>query len=299
MMNDFQFGKWLADGQYCEDSSAELLAKHYIFNHASSKNEFIYRIVEEDGVYSINKQEWDSNFFGFNIARLEIYNNPDNLLQHLSKFHNWALNNNINYITTRVSLSNVLLVNHLTQNGYYLLTNKYMLRCAINDVSLPELPEFQFNFLSKEENEMPMNLIKNSFVHSRFNIDPIFDSSRVSEMYSSWMRDFIGHENNYIIAMKNQNKIIGFCAFSKGIDLYQMGSIVPKHGFIALIAVDKDYRGKGLGKHLINKSKNYLKASGINLLFANVDLGNTSSLNTFQASEFKVFNLISEFKINL
>ncbi|MFN5372678.1 MAG: GNAT family N-acetyltransferase [Bacteroidia bacterium] len=299
MMNDLQFGKWLADGQYCVDSSAELLAKHYLLNHASSKNELVFKIIEEDGVYSINKQEWDSSFFGFNIARLEIYNNPDNLLPHLSKFHNWALNNNINYITTRVSLSNVLLVNHLTQNGYCLLTNKYMLRCVINDVSLPELPEFQFNFLSKEEYDLPKNLINNSFTYSRFNIDSIFDSKRVGEMYSSWMRDFISQENNHIITLKDQNKIIGFCAFSKGINLYQMNGIVPKHGFIALIAVDKEYRGKGLGKHLLNKSKNYLKALGINLLFANVDIANTSSLNTFQSCEFKVFNLISEFKINL
>ena len=299
MMNDFQFGKWLADGQYLSDSSVELLAKHYKSNHASLKNELNYRIVEDDGIYSIKKQEWDSNFFGFNIARLEIYNNPNNLHPHLSKFHNWALNNNINYITTRASPSNILLINHLTQNGYCLLTNKYMLRCLINDVNLPDLSEFQYSFLSKEEIEMPMSLIKNSFTYSRFNIDSIFDSTRVGEMYSSWMRNFISHENNYIIALKDQNKTIGFCAFSKGIDLYPMDGVVPKHGFIALIAVDKEYRGKGLGKHLINKSKYYLKASGINLLFANVDLANISSLNTFQATEFKVFNLISEFKINL
>lgn len=298
-MNNLQFGKWLADGQYLADSSAELLAKHYKLIHPPVKNELIYRIVEDDGVYSINKQEWDSNFFGFNIARLEIYNNPEILLPHLNTLHTWAHSNDIQYITTRASLSNVKLVNYLTQSGYCLLTNKYMLRCFIEDVSLPDLPEFEHSFLSKDEIEMCMNLAKNSFNHSRFNVDSIFDATRVREMYSAWMLDFIGRENNYIIALKDHNKLVGFCAFSKGIDLYEMNGVVPKHGFIALIAVDEQYRGRGLGKYLINKSKMHLKAIGINLLFANVDLSNESSLNTFQAAKFKVFNVISEFKINL
>ncbi len=300
MIENFQCGKWIADGQYMQDVQPEKLYQGFVETFSPGSNENSFRILDETGIYAITKQNWDSTFFGFDIARIEIYNNGTINKAHFDALRQWAKDKNIFYLTTRVSLANTALVNKLGESGFQLLTSKYMLRHAFADLPLLKAPEgFEFASLGPYELSEIMDFAGSSFGHSRFMADPKFSRKRIGEMYDSWLNNFLLAPENRIITLRHKQQTIGFCAFSKSINLYKLQHTMPAHGFISLIAVRPEFRGKNLGLLLLEKTKQVLKDAGINLVFANVDLMNSGSLKMFQSSGYQVFNTFSEYKLAL
>ncbi|MBX7201603.1 MAG: GNAT family N-acetyltransferase [Bacteroidia bacterium] len=300
MMENFQCGRWIADGQYMRDVPPEKLYQGFIETFTPGSNENACRILDDTGIYAITKQNWDSTFFGFDIARIEIYNNGTINKAHFDALIQWAKDKNISYLTTRASLANTSLVNFWAENGFKLLTSKYMLRHAIAAMNSPEVPEgFEFASLGPYELNEIMDFAGSSFGHSRFMADPAFTRKRIEEMYNSWLNNFLLAPENKIITLRHKQQTIGFCAFSKSIALYKLQHTMPPHGFVSLIAVRPEFRGKNLGVLLLEKTKQVLKDAGINLVFANVDLMNTGSLRMFQHSAYQVFNTFSEYKLAL
>lgn len=72
MMENFQCGRWIADGQYMRDVPPEKLYQGFIETFTPGSNENACRILDDTGIYAITKQNWDSTFFGFDGFNYQI-----------------------------------------------------------------------------------------------------------------------------------------------------------------------------------------------------------------------------------
>ena len=54
-------------------------------------------------------------------------------------------------------------------------------------------------------------------------------------------------------------------------------------GYLHLIALSPEWRGKGLGVELLDSSLNYLKTRGVELVKSKVSASNMSALNMYSA----------------
>jgi len=298
-MKNYQFGNRLADGQYQMDISPENIVKAYLQKFFPENNNETYSFIDEKGIYIIRKQLWDSAFFGFSIARIEVYSNPSEEPLPIKELIDWAKKQNIRYLTARLSSSDSQLFNSLSSSGFTLLTNKYMLRLKNEEKTNYKLPsDMKFRILTSNDLNPALKLAENSFTFSRFFIDSAFENNRVKQMYVSWLSDFLRQTNHFMLGLYFQSTLIGFCAYTLGINLYSLNAAIPNHGFIALIAVDKDFRGRGFGKFLLNKVRENLRKDNTQIIYANVDAENQGSLKMFQEAGFKVFNVLSEMKLD-
>ena len=82
--------------------------------------------------------------------------------------------------------------------------------------------------------------------------------------------------------LKENGKIIGFCEFVKEDDRL----------FLSKLYVDKNYRGKGLGKILFDETVKYAKENSLDTIYLTVNKGNTPSYNIYLHLGFKVVDSV-------
>lgn len=118
-------------------------------------------------------------------------------------------------------------------------------------------------------------IASSAFVSSRFHIDPKIDSEIANRIKKGWATNyFSGNRGNDMFVVEYKGRTIGFCLLiEKREDL-----------LIDLIAIDREFQGKGAGKKLIHEIiSKYPKSQK---LLAGTQLSNKSSVFFYQALGF-------------
>lgn len=145
--------------------------------------------------------------------------------------------------------------------------NFYLAEISVNFVLKKDklnLKKFNGKFAKSANSEDVQNLAFNSFVFDRFHQDPNIPNLIASNIKKQWVKNFFrGKRGDKCFVKESKNgKIIGFL----------LSDFSDQFVKIDLIAVDKNYRNKGLGKSLIidffnfyrNHNKNFLVSTQIN-----------------------------------
>lgn len=82
--------------------------------------------------------------------------------------------------------------------------------------------------------------------------------------------------------VKDNDSIIGFTEYKKE----------NTKVFLSKLYVRKDYRGKGIGKLMLNDCICYTKSVGLSKIYLTVNKGNTSSYNIYIHEGFKVIDAV-------
>jgi ribosomal-protein-alanine N-acetyltransferase len=79
---------------------------------------------------------------------------------------------------------------------------------------------------------------------------------------------------------------------------YAMGEKNKNSGLIISIAVKKEWRGKGVGRKLIEKLLEIFQREGVKVVFLHVREGNKEAINFYQTFEFKIRELVENYYSN-
>ncbi len=93
----------------------------------------------------------------------------------------------------------------------------------------------------------------------------------------------------------DDKKPIAYClsVIKKGIPVYK----IKEYGLISDLYVEKNYRGKGLGKKLINKSKKFFKKNKLKFMELGVRHNNKSATKVYQKYGFKEYSKLMRMRI--
>tara|TARA_B100000131_G_scaffold130273_1_gene127083 strand:- start:225 stop:905 length:681 start_codon:yes stop_codon:yes gene_type:complete len=121
------------------------------------------------------------------------------------------------------------------------------------------------------------NLAFNSFVFDRFHKDPNIPNSIASEIKKQWVRNFfLGKRGDKcFIKRSSDGKVIGFL----------LSNITNENIKIDLLAVDKNHRGRGLGKSLINDFFNFYRNQNKNFMVS-TQIDNSRSIRIYESIGF-------------
>lgn len=95
--------------------------------------------------------------------------------------------------------------------------------------------------------------------------------------------------NGKILLYKDNEKIVGLIVgIINNDDTIRYDFKAPKRGRITELVVDKDYRGKGIGKELLLKMKEHLKSNGCEKIMIAVFGYNESAIKFYKENGFHI-----------
>ena len=186
--------------------------------------------------------EWDSNFFGFQVAQLDCSNLNEEILK---KSIERAKKNKITCIYCLVD-SKKDYKKILESFGFYFILKKRVLTHIITISFNSDIAELA----NEKDKPQIKNIARKAFRGmTRFYKDPHFNKKKVDELYEIWIDKLIRDKNSTIIIIRENNEIVAF----NGI------SINECEGRIELIAVDKKYKNQGYGEKIMKLAQNYFR----------------------------------------
>lgn len=284
--------KYFSDGQFELENFHSLLIEEHLKQNLKP-NELYF--ANEKGLLHAKKLEWDTNFFECNIARLVHFYSTGNktLNDLLKKMNNWIMSNSINYISTRINITNTLALNKLLNSGFELISSKYLTRLKRSNV-LPKIKlpnELTISNANKSQLNEILKVSENNFSDNRFLKDDFFNPKKAKELYQSWVKNELLNNPDNILVLKNSTSIIGFTIVN---NLNHSANF--NYGFVALIAVSGKFQKQGYGKLLLNIASDKLQKQGVEVIYANVVNTNLASLRMFQSQGFKIYSTLLELR---
>jgi ribosomal protein S18 acetylase RimI-like enzyme len=299
----------LFDGQFNLDVPDLQLEKEAISDillslHAGTSRGWISETNKKvTGLCLYRNLDWDSTHFGLPMERLEYLVSPlDDVLDGLLDVYiRDAKKREIRHISVRIPTTELKIFNSLTKSGFELLGIKSMLRYIPSKRKLMKpVADFKIRNFVPSDKEILQNLVGTSMEMNRFLNDDAIDKTRVPLVYQSWLNEFAASQPENILVAGSSDEVYGFVACTTGLKLYNKSSFgALKPGFIGLIAVNKEYRCKNVGKRLLHCAIKKLTKSGCNAIYANTAMQNIRSMTLFQHEGFVVFSSMAELRITL
>lgn len=213
----------------------------------------------------IERLKWDSSFFQKEIGKIEISRKEDLSLEEVKAFD---------------------LVYVFSQNddlGFKLMDRKVLY--VINDLKKEPFSTIDIEFYdNKNDNYQELlDLTLQSGEYSRFKLDSNFTHNEYVKLYTEWINGSIDKRlATDIIVKRLDGKIVGFSTLSKKED--DMADI-------GLVAVSRNYRGKGIAKELILNAINLAKIQGYKELQVATQFDNVPANELYKKCGFSQFSL--------
>jgi len=220
----------------------------------------------------INKLEWDSDFFGINIAEINTSSGQINQ----QKINDYIKNNNIQLTQALCDIKNRALIHNLQQASFHFYDNKITFA---QKIAQKKEQYKQIKTADTNDKEAVCHIAENLSEDSRFNIAPI-SIKKVKEFYALWAAKAIdGSFDDICLLWKEQEQIKAFCTI-KYLD--------KPEARIGLISVDDRFQGQGFGSKLISSILSFLNEKGIKTVTVATEGKNINALNFYYKNGFHI-----------
>lgn len=225
----------------------------------------------QNNIFEVQRLEWDSEFFGYEVGKIVINNKKDFFLK------NWQSK------IKEFKLVYVFSEEFINLDGFKLVDRKATLSQKIDKNCHFEntlIESFDINF---HDYGALKKLALESGIYSRFFIDENFVNNEYFNLYSKWIDNSVLDKKSFeILIAINSNRIVGFTTINKKND--QLADI-------GLVAVAKESRGLGIGKNLINESILRCKNAGFDSIQVITQFDNVTAMNLYKATNFEIVDL--------
>jgi dTDP-4-amino-4,6-dideoxy-D-galactose acyltransferase len=219
--------------------------------------------------------DWDSDFLGYPVARIDSLKKGQKewkkILAQLKiqgvKLAYWQVQpGNISF-QKFAKENNGKLVDIKTTYSIHLAEYEYIADDSIE------------NFENKEPNQQLLNLGIQCGAYSRFSFDKNIPRKKFEELYRLWIINSVKKSMaDDVLVYKFQDRMVGL------VTVYEKEKI----GNIGLIGVDEEYRGRGIGKALLNAVKNYFYIKGIQKIHVVTQGQNQAACKLYESVGFNV-----------
>lgn len=185
--------------------------------------------------------DWDSNFFGYKIAKANASNlKRDELKNLLSRLSHLNVRLVYWFVNPKDEASN----RTAKYNNGFLADDRITYKISLSNYH-PEKVDYQHlkSYLHKPLNTKLLSLALQSGFYSRYKQDKKFVHNEFTKLYTKWLERSLNGEIAKEVIVYIDNEI------EKG--LVTLG-VKDNYGSIGLLAVDKNFRGRSIGKQLIN-----------------------------------------------
>lgn len=218
----------------------------------------------------LKKLEWDSDFFGFGVARLD-YSNELNLEESLKN----SLQNphHLVYVFSPDPIKEKQNLTTLDTMGVKLIFKKKLVSKSVklhsNIVSYP----------NEIVSEKLLDLAYQSGIYSRFKLDPKMPKGSFEKLYQLWIKGSVER------------------SIAKEVYVYKVGAeiagmltlgIKNGHGNIGLIAVDAKFRGQKIGANLLEAADYFCIKEGLGYLDVATQKENQPAVGFYHKNGFKI-----------
>lgn len=202
---------------------------------------------EKETLPMIKKLDWDSEFFGLNIASINTESNDIDF----GSIENFVKENKIEFVQACCQTSDRTLINKLEKEGFNFCDLRVTYSIDLRKIS-PEKGKIIF----ADENDIPAikEIAGKVFLQdSRYNYEK-FDIEKVKEFYQTWAEKAVyGTFDDFCLKSKDNGSLTGFISgkFREGI------------ANIGLVGVSENYQGKGVGTELMKGFFDYCLKKGV------------------------------------
>lgn len=225
----------------------------------------------------LKKLDWDSDYFGMNIADLKL----DKNCLDLSFVDEFAVKNNIELVQTCCDIAETGQINLLEKSGF----NFSDLRVTYS-LDLDRVKPKQSKSLLAEKTDIPVlkKIAGEIFTDSRY-LHKKFDKNKVNDFYKVWVEKAVcGTFDDFCLKMVENNAIVGFISgkFSEG-DVARIG----------VVGADKASQGKGIGNKLMASFFNHCAKNKIKTILVSTQGKNIRANNYYIRNNFGLKSLES------
>lgn len=192
--------------------------------------------------------EWDSEFFGFKVAKIDIgcftINNLESVFCELNK-----MNVKLVYLSSKVRLECLADSIH-SYTGKFVDEKVTFVRNLESVFSLsPNIAEFEESIPSSQL----LLLAHESGKYSRFRVDEKIGKEKFEQLYRLWIENSV----NKTIA----SNVLCYAQHGETLGMITMGE-KNNNGDVGIVAVAPNARGKGVGIELINSAMHLFQKQG-------------------------------------
>jgi dTDP-4-amino-4,6-dideoxy-D-galactose acyltransferase len=228
--------------------------------------------IREDDILSFEKIKFDSELFGFNVAKI--------LPTELSKFE-------LNAIVKQLKTEKIKLVYWAAKNDFSeTLTDVKLIFCGKRVTYFRELAQEKtvLTTFSVAEYQEPIanqdleSLVFSAGRYSHFKIDSNFPLDLFHKLYRKWIDNSVKKINaKKVLVIKDGQKILAMITLG----------VKDGRGDIGLLAVDPKAQGKGLGKTLVIAGINFFIEQGLKIAQVVTQGENQEACALYQKCGFK------------
>jgi ribosomal protein S18 acetylase RimI-like enzyme len=226
---------------------------------------------------SIRYLQWDSDFFGLPVASLD----GGHLLAENSKVvFDWCRKEKIRCLYFLANGTDSQTLQCAYEKGFQFIDVRVEMEYDLRNVHKPRIPSSVIRPVTKKEQlNNILVFARKSHTDSRFFKDLKFDRLKCEKLYEEWIgRDF--EKGNVWGFFPDEKEIVkGYITFTmESFDVARIG----------LIGVQDDYRGRGVGSELLNKTIATSKKLNAKKLIVVTQATNTSALRLYEKAGFRI-----------
>ncbi len=217
----------------------------------------------------INRLDWDSDFFGYEVGKIELTKSSNFNLEYFRK------------IVKPYKLVAIFSKEQLQEKSITLVDTKIVLSKGlkneeIQDFSYKNIHSFEY---SKSGYESLKKLALLSGVYSRFNIDKNFKNNEYEKLYLKWIDNLVLTQPAFDICVyMEENDILGFTSIEKKEETL---------ADIGLVAVSSSVRGKGVATKLIHSALQSAALHKYDAIQVVTQKENTPAIKLYEKCGFK------------
>lgn len=218
---------------------------------------------------------WDSNFFGYKIAKIVASNqNQGELKILLTKLYNAHIKLVYWFVDPNDKTSNEA----AKKNGGFLADEKITYKINSSNYNFQKIDnQYLQSYLKKPLNKNILSLALQSGFYSRYRKDKKFVHNEFIRLYTTWIeRSLNGEIAKDVIVYVNNDIEVGLVTLE----------VKDNYGSLGLLAVNKKHRGKSIGKQLINAALIKFKSYGINRVNVSTQKKNIAACKFYEKIGF-------------
>ncbi len=233
-------------------------------------------------IFSVTKDNFDSDIFGFPTAKIKLDDSVDyqldkEIIRKESQELLHILDKEYDYATIRYPASLFNITHGLEDSGFRTVDLTVQLH---NPLTLL-IPNFRNDITIRiaQEKDIPelQDLTQGIFHHSRFFNDPRIAPDMAHKIYREWVKNCVTKKVAYeTLVAECEGKICGFIG-------------MKDNGHVSLIGVGAGSQGKGIGKQLVYAALEKFIEWGLPEAVIETQATNIPAIRAYQSCGYKMF----------
>jgi ribosomal protein S18 acetylase RimI-like enzyme len=246
----------------------------------------------------LRRLDWDTTFFGSTMGTL-VLTRPhrsegtatrvDSLERDLVILLARARAEGYAHLIFRVPADDLPAAWAAEQAGLRLVDVGVDSTCSLETAPLLDSPEVPIRSARSDDVPVLRDLGAESFLLSRFSVDPFFTSGQVQAFHREWIKNLCGGLAQGILVCELEGELAGFVTCA----------LTGDEGRIPLIATRAGYRRRGLGRGLVNAALRWFTEAGIRVAHVKTQAHNYPALALYHRAGFTVSKTELTFSVTL